>query len=67
MVASRVVISPKKVGKGDNLWWPESKEEKHRGSSRCNRHILGEGDGLPEMYRERGPSPWWWLWIPEAE
>ena len=53
MVASRVVISPKKAGKGDNLWWPESKEEKHRGSGRYNRHTLGEGDGLPKMYRER--------------
>lgn len=67
MVASRVVISPKKAGKGDNLWWPESKEEKHRGSGRYNRHTLGEGDGLPEIYRERGPSPWRWLWFPEAE
>lgn len=41
MVASQVVISPKQAGKGDNLWWPESKDEKYKGCGRCNEHLKG--------------------------
>lgn len=46
MVASQVVISPKKAGKGDNLWWPESKDEKYKGCGSCNGHLMRRGDGL---------------------
>ena len=41
MVASQVVISPKKAGEGDNLWWPESKDEKYKGCGRCNEYLKG--------------------------
>lgn len=65
MVASQVVISPKKASKGDNLWWPESKDEKYKGCGRCNGDILGErwikNRALPEMYREKGAIPTWLL------
>lgn len=48
MVASQVVISPKKAGKGDNLWWPESKAEKYKGRGRCNGYLTGRGNGLEQ-------------------
>ena len=46
MVASQVVISAKKAGKGDNLRWPQSKDEKYRGCNRWNGYVLAGGDGL---------------------
>lgn len=48
MVASQVVISPKKAGKGDNLWWPESKAEKYKGRGRGNGYLTGRGNGLEQ-------------------
>lgn len=58
MVASQVVISPKQAGKGDNLWWPESKDEKYKGCGSCDGYLMSRGNGLggralPELYRER--------------
>lgn len=46
MVASQVVISAKKAGKGDNLWWPQSKDEEYRGCNRWNGYVLAGADGL---------------------
>lgn len=54
MAAFQVVTSPKKTGKGDNLWWPESKDEEYKSCRRCNRYLSGQGGGLRAEYCLRG-------------
>lgn len=54
MAASQVVTSPKKTGKGDNLWWPESKDEEYKSCGRCNRYLSGQGGGLRAECSLRG-------------
>lgn len=54
MVASQVVTSPRKTGKGDNLWWPESKDEEYKSCGRCNRYLSGQRGGLRAECSLRG-------------